>query len=299
MPEDITNSAQTTIAGQEGGNPAQEPSIAEDGKQATEPQATPQEGNEDNKSQEGGEGAKEGEQTPAQEPKKVQSQEENAEFARKRREQETQAKIDKAKEEARVKAIIDIIGENPYTKEPLENESDVKIYEAMKEYEKNGGDPIADQAKIIKRVMRQETDSYKQSIEQQKAKQDADAKAKSEVEEFTKAYPNVDLGAVLKDADFNDYAEGKIGKKSLKEIYDGYNRLKGIAVQAQKQAQEQQEQAQAQAQQQANARAGVGSLQGEPSNPKGYITPEQFSRMSAKERVDKYDEIKKSMPYWR
>lgn len=295
MAEELEKTAQTNGAGEEGGNPAAAPSNAEDGKQATEPQATPQEGNEDNKSQEGGEGAKEGEKTPAQEPKKVQSPEENAEFARKRREQETQAKIDKAKEEARVKAIIDIVGENPYTKEPLENESDVKIYEAMKEYEKNGGDPIADQAKIIKQVLRQETDSYKQNIEQQKAKQDADAKAKSEVEEFTKAYPNVDLNKLLKDENFADYCDGKYGKKTLKQLYEGFNKLKGGSAQPQPSANGNQNQAQ----KQANAKAGVGSLSGEAGSASGLITKEQFMQMSPAERTKRYDEILKAMPTWR
>ena len=283
MAEELENTAETNVEEQNAVAQDNEAPIAEGDNVANEPNGSV-ENQEDNKSQED-------EAKKAEEAKKAQTKEENAEFARKRREQETQAKIDKASREARVKAIIDIVGTNPYTQEPIENETDVLIYEEMKAYEKNGGDPVADQAKIIKGIYNKDRSKREQEEKEAQAKLDADQKAKSEIEEFTKAYPSVDLNKLLKDENFADYADGKYGKRTLVQLYEGFNKLH--------KAPEVKQDVSLEAQKVANEKASTGSLKGEPNNPKGYITLEQFKNMSREERVKRYEEISKSMANWK
>lgn len=278
--EENKETAQTNVDEQQGAGVQNDPQPADVEKVATEPTGEAQQ-----------QGQEEAEvQEPEEQPKQAQSKEENAEFARKRREQEQQARIDKAKEEARTQAIIEIVGKNPYTDEKLENETDVRIYEAMKAYERNGGDPVKDQAKIIKSVMREERDSFEKETKAFKEKQEEEAKAKSEVAEFKSKYPNIDINALLKDEAFADYAEGKLGKRTLTQLYEGFQKLHGGVAQ--------QKQPDVAVRQKANEKAGVGSVHSEPTNPSGIISKQQFAQMSQEERVKNYDAILKSMQHW-
>lgn len=207
-----------------------------------------------------------------------QTKEQNAEFARQRREKELQAKLDKAKSEARINAIIEIVGTNPYTQEKLENELDVKIYEEMKKYESNGGDPVADQAKIIKSIMIKEN---------QVKKEDSNEKAKSEIAELTQKYPDLDVKGLLDNQKFQLYAEGKLGKKSLKTIYEEFVTFTTPAEKIAKEVREE-----------AKKQASVGSLRGEASQATGLLTKEQVRNMSRKEILAHYDLVQKSMASW-
>ena len=226
--------------------------------------------------------------------KPAQTKEENSEFARQRREKEQQAKIDKAKEEARIQAIIDVVGSNPYTNEPLENEFDVKIYQAMKQYEKEGGDPIADQAKIIKSIVNKDNKSRQDAIQQEIAKTESENKAKSELDELVKAYPDVNVAELLNDEDFKDYAEGKVGTKPLKQLYEGFVKLTGKRAVAQQEIEEK-------ARQQANNKASVGSLAGEASQATGIPTFEQVQNAS-RDQIRAWREsgiLAKAMASWK
>lgn len=208
-----------------------------------------------------------------------QSKEQNAEFARQRREKELQAKLDKAKSEARINAIIEIVGTNPYTQEKLENELDVKIYEEMKKYESNGGDPVADQAKIIKSIMIKDN---------QAKKEDSNDKAKSEIAELTQKYPELDVKGLLDNPKFQLYAEGKIGKKTLKTIYEEYASFTAPTENIAKEVREQ-----------AKKQASVGSLRGEASQATGLLTKEQVRNMSRSEILSHYDLVQKSIASWK
>lgn len=220
--------------------------------------------------------------------KPMQTKEENAEFARQRREKELQAKLDKTKEETRIQTIIDVIGTNPYTQEKLENELDVRIYEEMKKYENNGGDPVTDQAKIIKSIMKNDSQKKQEEINQQNEQTARSNKAKSEIDEIQKAYPDLNVKQLLDDENFKDYADGKVGVKTLKQIYDGYLKFTTPKTQVNKQVREE-----------ANNNASVGSLKGEASQPTGLLTREQIANMSRKEILDKYELVQKSMASWR
>lgn len=223
----------------------------------------------------------------SQKPK--QSDEENARFARERREKESQAKIDKAREETRIQTIIDIVGENPYTHEPLKDEFDVKIYEEMKAYEKNGGDPVLDQAKIIKGIVKKSEQLKQETIEKENAKQESDNKAKSDIDDFKAAYPQVDLKSLLLDEKFKDYADGKLGNKPLKDIYSSF-------IKYNPQVNKEEEKA---SKEQAKNNASVGSLKGEPSTPTGLLSQNQVSNMSRKQIQDNLDLVMRSMASWK
>lgn len=252
----------------------EESSIAVEENVATEPQVNTEEQ----------EVAKE---NVSQKPK--QSDEENARFARERREKESQAKIDKAREETRIQTIIDIVGENPYTHEPLKDEFDVKVYEEMKAYEKNGGDPVSDQAKIIKGIVRKNEQLKQESIEKEKAKQESDNKAKSDIDDFKLAYPQVDVKELLLNEKFKDYADGKLGNKPLKDIYSSFLKYNPIVNKEEEKL----------AKETAKNNASVGSLKGEPSAPTGLLTQAQVSNMSRKQIQDNLDLVMRSMASWK
>ena len=101
--------------------------------------------------------AEESDDSNKPEVKKTQSNAQNSEYARKRREAERKAELERAKEEARNNAIIEFTnGVNPYTDEEIKDKVDIEKYLAMKEIEKNGGDPIADYHKVQSKKQKEE-----------------------------------------------------------------------------------------------------------------------------------------------
>lgn len=218
--------------------------------------------------------------------KKVQTKEENSEFARKRREAEKQAEIDKVREETRIQTIIENVGVNPYTQEPLEDADDVKIFEAMKKYEKDGGDPVADQRKIIKEVLGKE----RKTLETQKKEEDAASvsreKAKSEIQEIRQAYPNLDVQKLINNPDFVEYSEGKVGKKSLKTLYEGFCRLTGKPLTSSQEIREK-----------AKEEASTGSLKGEKDGGNALLTKEEIAEKAKDKKWldNNWDLVQKSL----
>jgi hypothetical protein len=145
-------------------------------------------------------------------PQKEWKNAENAEQARKRREKESEAKIKQVKLEA-IKEALD--GVNPYTGNPIEDETDMNEYLTMKEIDKAGKDPISDYSGYIKE------------------KQKAESKASKEVEisnewvakdrtEFIAKYPKIKLNELINDELFATFASGKIGKMPMTQIYSDY-----------------------------------------------------------------------------
>lgn len=220
---------------------------------------------------------------------------ENAENARRRREREENDRMEKARREARVEAILETLGGvNPYTQEPMKDASDVEIYETMKKMEAKGLDPVKDYPKY-----RAEQDRQAEAGRQAEREQ-ADFFARDR-EAFVQKYPDVDLEGLIADADFADYAEGKVGKKPLAEIYAGYLKL------TEKQGAKARESARAEvsaaeqraAQALANAKATPGSAVGEGSAEPEYFTSEQVKAMSKSEIARNLEKIQESMRKWK
>ena len=109
--------------------------------------------------------AEESDDSNKPEVKKTQSNAQNSEYARKRREAERKAELERVKEEARNNAIIEFTnGVNPYTDEEIKDKVDIEKYLAMKEIEKNGGDPIADYHKVQSKKQKEEIESRKKAV---------------------------------------------------------------------------------------------------------------------------------------
>lgn len=150
------------------------------------------------------------------ETKQPQTKEQNSIFARQRREKEEAERLNKAKEEARIQAVIETLGGiNPYTNEKMVDAEDVEEYLVMKKIENEGNDPLEKYPSEIKNQKREKEKAEASKKEEQE-------KARKDIEEFMNNYPNVTLQDLEKDEAFNDYVDGKLGKKSLSELYASY-----------------------------------------------------------------------------
>ncbi len=157
--------------------------------------------------------------------KKAQSKSVNARFAQERREREAQAKA-KAEKEAReaerrayVKGQVDTLKTNPYTGDPITDETDLEQYKVMKELDEKGDDPLKGFAK----AWADRTRSEMSKREQAQAKKAEEAKqAQKEVDDLVAAYPGLDVPALVKDDAFQKFASGKYGRWTLTEIYETY-----------------------------------------------------------------------------
>lgn len=157
--------------------------------------------------------------------KNVQSKEDNsaARSARLRAEQDAKKKIDEAYkkglEDAKTRQFFGKL--NPYTGEVIEDNVDAQQFLEMQKIESEGGDPLVDYTKKIKEKERQEIikqNEVQKEIEKQQ-------KLNEELDDFIKEHPDLDVEKLLKDENFAIFAEGKIGNKSIKSIYDDYNKV--------------------------------------------------------------------------
>lgn len=156
------------------------------------------------------------------EVKKTQSQAQNSEYARQRREAQRKAELEKAREEARYETLLEFTnGFNPFTQEEIKDKIDMEKYLAMKEIEKNGGDPIADYHKVQSKKQKEEIES-KKKVEDEKQWYANDRK------NFFEKHPEMteeSFSNLLKDEQFLLYGEGKFGIRPLAEIYENYNKI--------------------------------------------------------------------------
>lgn len=111
---------------------------------------------------------------------------------------------------------------NEYTGQPIKDEYDLEVYETMRAIEESGGDPVADFASVI---------ANKRRADAQKANERAETEQRYQTElvEFTKEMPDVDLKALFDDSRFRTFARGKLGAMSLKEVYADYSALTATA----------------------------------------------------------------------
>lgn len=219
-----------------------------------------------------------------QQEEKTQTKEQNSQNARRRREAERQAEIKRAADEAREKAIIETLGgKNPYTNEEMNDSADVKEYLTMREIEKNGGDPLSDFAKYHKKQERE------RAVEEQKRK-DKEKWFIEDRADFVSKYPDVDIEALIKDEDFAEYADGKVGEIPLAKIYEGYSKFTAKYEKKAKQIA---------AQRVANQKASPGSLSSTNPSDNGFYTKEQVEKMSTEEIKKDYDKVRASMAKWK
>lgn len=217
------------------------------------------------------------EETPKSEEKKPQD---NSENARRRREAERQAELKKTRYEA-IKEATD--GINPYTNEPMEDEADIEEYLSMKEIAKKGGDPLKDFSKYVK-------DKQKEELKAKEEAQKQDDWIHKDYNDFITKYPKVDLMELGKDENFKMFAEDKIGKIPMSEIYANYQDLVSNI-----QKKERQEAARLVA----NAKASPGSLTSPETSDNDFFTREQVAKMSQEEVHKNFDKIRKSMTQWK
>lgn len=204
----------------------------------------------------------------------------NADYAFRRREQERRAR---ELEAAKVAAIIEAVGENPFTHEEIKDAEDVAEYLAMKEIQKRGGDPVSDYAKHQKNKRREERAAADEAERR-------DEWYRNDREAFINKHPEVNLGDLVNDKAFAEYAEGKIGQRSLSDIYESYTQfLKTAEKRAETRA----------AQALANSQATPGALSGGSTAATEHFTYEQVRAMSQAEVHKNYDKIRESMKTWK
>lgn len=223
-------------------------------------------------------------QPQPKETPKPQTKEQNSENARRRREAETKAAIDAAKAEAREQAIIETLGgKNPYTNEEMRDHADVEEYLAMKEIERNGGDPLADFSKFQKQKEREKA----AQAEERAREEDW---YKNDLQEFSTKHPEVNVQALIQNEQFQMFASGKVGNLPLSEIYEGFIEL---VSEYEKKAQQKASQLLA------NKKASPGALSGTNTPDSGFFTREQVLKMTPDEVHKNYDKIRASMPKWK
>lgn len=235
-----------------------------------------------------GEAGKAGQAGQAQ-TQKSQTDGKSAENARRRREQQAREDIRRAREEERVSSIIEALdGKNPYNGEAMKDAADVEVFLTMKRIKASGGDPVTDYARARADADRE---SARRAADDQRAREDQRRWYEEDRAAFERAHPEISLSDLLSDGDFAEYAEGKVGKRSLTDIYDGYTRMR------QRYSRAAEEKA---AQALANARASAGSIAGSGSSAEpDFFTEEQVRKMSQAEVHKNYEKIMKSMERWK
>lgn len=149
---------------------------------------------------------------PSKDPD-VQPKEERSYQARLRRERERKEAERLAYERGKAEALIGL--KNPFTGEVVRDVVDAEELRVMQEIELMGGDPITDFSGYQKKKLRaREAETAKQ--------READAFFETDAKEFEKAHPDLDLDALISDNRFARFAGGRIGKESLKVIYDDF-----------------------------------------------------------------------------
>lgn len=189
----------------------------------TEAETTEQEGQKQDEKVEEVEEKQEEQQTEKQ------SNEENAKYAniRRKAQEEAQKQIEKVREEAYKQGleqgkVQSYIGkQNPYTGKSIEDDYDVQEYLDMFELDRQGKDPVNDYRELQKDRARKEAEEKVKAEE--KSKQDK--WYQDDTRDFVDRYSAEKLQELSKDEDFNLFANGKIGKVPLAQIYEDYQKL--------------------------------------------------------------------------
>jgi len=202
----------------------------------------------------------------------------NARFARERREREQHERLCKAEKQGELNAIKKVVGNNPYTGKPIENEEDIADLMEMQEIERKGGNPLEEMAEREKNAERL---SNNKLPEEKWYKKDASL--------FAKEFPDVDKKELFADEIFRDFALKSIGILPMSTIYRNYIALKDrIIAEATKQAEEKI------AFSFARNSATPGSLSGEQGGEE-LFSKEQIKEMSVADIERNYDRVLRSI----
>lgn len=168
---------------------------------------------------------------PQAETKEPQSDEDNSKYrlARIKAEKEAEKKIEQARKEAYEQGLkqgkVDsYIGrQNPYTGKEIKDKYDVQEYLDMYELDSKGEDPIDGYRELQKQRARDEAERKIKADEEEKQKQ----WYANDTKDFVEKYSTEKLQELTKDEDFNLFANGKVGKVPLAQIYEDYQKLIG------------------------------------------------------------------------
>lgn len=233
---------------------------------------------------------------------KKQSKEENHKWAEIRRAEKAKLEEEKAKEAERKKVeeqsynkglLAALDGKNPFTEKEIKDEDDIEELKTMQEMVKKGLDPITDFHEYVKEKKREERKQQeilkKQEEETVIKEKELEEKAINDVKEFNTKYKSINIDELLKNERFVDYSDGKLGNKSLIEIYEGFIRFeKKIEETAEEIA----------LKKEARRQSSVGSLKGNANQEEGLLSMEQIKAMSDKEKVANIDLVNKSYQNW-
>ena len=108
-------------------------------------------------------------------------------------------------------------------------------------------------------------------------------------EAFVAEHPDVDLDALIRDEHFQSYCDGKVGHRSIGEMWQGYRALvasieERVAARA--------------AQSAANRAASPGTLSRAGVAESDYYSAAEVRRMSPQQVSENYDKIRRSMARW-
>jgi hypothetical protein len=149
-----------------------------------------------------------------------------ARLRREREEREREEREARIRKQAKLEGELEASKVNTYTNEPIEDEYDLKIFKLQKELEKEGKDPISD---LPKKLAEMERSASREAKKKKEAEEEVNKVIDDDIKDFKSKYPNVDLVELLKDPDFKDYTDGRLGIKggmSLATIYDNFNKFK-------------------------------------------------------------------------
>lgn len=157
---------------------------------------------------------------------KKQSREKNAIEAKKRREREEEERKLKEKQirdKAFIEGQLSASKTNTFTEQPIKDEYDLKIFNLQKQLQSEGKDPIKD---LPSKLAEMERNEKTKAAEELKKKKEEDDRIDNDIKDFKEKNPDVDIKKLLKDSLFEEYSDGKIGNKSLNQIYEGYKKFK-------------------------------------------------------------------------
>lgn len=163
------------------------------------------------------------------ETKETQSAEDNSKYrlARIKAEKEAEKKIEQARKEAYEQGlqqgkVQSYIGkQNPYTGETIKDDFDVQEYLDMYQLDTTGKDPISGYRELQKQKARDEAEKKIKADEENKQK----LWYENDTKDFLDKYSYEKLQELMKDEDFNVFANGKVGKIPLANIYEDYNKF--------------------------------------------------------------------------
>lgn len=163
------------------------------------------------------------------ETKETQSAEDNSKYrlARIKAEKEAEKKIEQARKEAYEQGlqqgkVQSYIGkQNPYTGETIKDDFDVQEYLEMYQLDNTGKDPISGYRELQKHRAREEAEKKIKADEEEKQRKWYE----DDTKDFLDKYSSEKLQELTKDEDFNMFANGKVGKVPLAQIYDDYQKF--------------------------------------------------------------------------